>query len=263
MTPSRKRWIVALSAVLLLGLGWGAFRIYRAHASQTDVLPIVRDPDAGPRAPVVQAFGFVVGRDGTRIVTDGLRARGLACEDTSVRALMGKVREHKRRELEEVERRGGDVDAVTGASIVDRKSPRERNPQVRLACEGATASALGLARPVVASGRALFVFDSAEHPLRHASWRRSHREADDAVADLRATIEDWRSRLGDPTSHSGPLPELTAPIERMPPLVVEWAYADLVVRITTIDFGRGGVSVDERVEVPWGIRSDAPSLPRS
>jgi hypothetical protein len=261
-TTSRKRQLaIAFAAVLVLALGWTGFRTYRAHESQSDLLPIVRDPAAGPRAPSTTAFGFEVGNDAAWTVGMGLAARGLECKDTSVRALMEAVRHDKRREVAEIERKGGDVDAVTGASIISRKSQRERNPQVRLACEGVTASALGLARPVVVSGRALFVFDSAEHPLRHASWRRSHREADDAVVDLRATIDDWRARLGEPTSQSGPLPDLSVRVERLPPLVVEWSYADLVVRITTIDFGGRGVSVDERVEVPWGIRSDAPSVP--
>jgi hypothetical protein len=258
-----RRLALAALAVCVLVLGWTGIRMYRAQQSQTDLLPTVRDPDAGPRAPSTTAFGFDVGHDASSTVADGLAARGLACKDTSVRAMMQQVREHKRRELEEVERRGGDVDAVTGASIVGRKSPRERNPQLRLSCEGVTADALGLARPVVAAGRALFVFDSAEHPLRHASFRRSHREADDAVVDLRASIADWRARLGEPTSQSGSLPDLSVRIERLPPLVVEWRYADLVVRISTIDFGARGVSqnisVEERVEVPWGIRSDAPS----
>jgi hypothetical protein len=250
----RRTLLVAFSAILVVVLGWTGWRMIGARRDQSDILPEVRDPDAGPRAPSTVAFGFAVGRDGSVAVAEGLAQRGLDCRDTSVRALMQKVRDDKRREIAEVEANGGDVDAVTGASIVERKSKRERNPQVRLSCEGVTASALGLARPVAATGRALFVFDSAEHPLRHASWRRTHREADDATVDVRATVAQWRERLGEPTATRG---ELGA----RGPVVVEWSYADLLVRVSTIDFGGRGVSVDERVEVPWGVRSDAPDVP--
>jgi hypothetical protein len=96
--------------------------------------------------------------------------------------------------------------------------------------------------------------------LRHVSWRRTHRDPADAIVDLRAAIADWDARLGPSTLRKGEVPETLAPGGRLRPVVVEWAYADLLVRITTIDFGKGGVSVDERIEVPWGIRSDAPSV---
>jgi hypothetical protein len=106
------------------------------------------------------------------------------------------------------------------------------------------------------------VFDSPEHPLRHVSMRRNHASRSAALRDLASALELYRARFGAPTHTRGALPEFEEELlDRIPPIAMQWRYADLLVEINLTDFGRH-VSVDERIEVPWPVASDAPARPR-
>src|SRR5262245_21185617 len=98
------------------------------------VLPAFTEPGGGPHAPSSEGFGVAVGRMTVTEAEGRLKALGLDCKHTSIRALLREMREKKLAEIEEKKARGEDVDAVSGASLT-RPSPRERNPQVRLSCE--------------------------------------------------------------------------------------------------------------------------------
>ncbi|MCA9635182.1 MAG: SDR family oxidoreductase, partial [Myxococcales bacterium] len=100
---------------------------------------------------------------------------------TSIRAMMA-----AKREAEAKKRAEGGEDAVSSASWMKKKSKREENPQVRFACPTVKAEQVGDRLRPPSQGRLLFVFDSDEHPLRHASYQRSHRSHAAALADFEA-----------------------------------------------------------------------------
>jgi hypothetical protein len=112
-------------------------------------------------------------------------------------------------------------------------------------------------------GRLLYVFDSEELPLRHASYQRSHHNHDAALADYKDAVAAATAIYGDPTESRGEIPEPGAdgkvdfPQGRS--LETRWDFSDLTVRVTAIHFGRK-VTVGERIEVPHGVRPDAPAM---
>ncbi|NVB39434.1 hypothetical protein G6O69_16450 [Pseudenhygromyxa sp. WMMC2535] len=217
-------------------------------------LPEFEEPEqALARAPSSAALGARVGFDDLESLRRALAARGLDCVDTSARASVARLREHKREQIAAA----GDPDAVSGASVVWRRSSRESNPQIRLACTLETLAALDDASRPPVEGRALFVFDSPEHPLRHASLRRSYRQAEAAMLDLRETLARLEATYGEPSVRSGELPLPGDAPPRLEAIRVEWRYRDLLVRASATQIGEQ-VSVDERVEVPWPVRADAP-----
>jgi len=191
----------------------------------------------------------------------------VTCHDTSARALMKQMREKKIAEIEAKKAKGEEVDAVSGASVLHKKSPKERNPQVRLSCEDVRAASLtDRARPP-AKGRLLYIFDSPDHPLRHVSYRRVHRDPKAALADVSSALEALTALYGPPLTSSGPLPVASEGIDPalifplLKTLKYEWRYADLLVQLTALNFGKRGIDVLESIEVPWPVRSDAPALP--
>ena len=252
-------WGAVAAVVLTLAGGYGYGR-YRRWQMTRDILPEWTDPGPGPRAPTNRAMGLDVGADHLDTVRDYLAARDLDCPDTSVRAQMQQLREKKKAQVEAA---GGDMDAVSGASIIGHKTQHERNPQVRLSCEEVPPSRLGLDREGDRAGRALLVFDSPEHPLRHVSMKRNFETSGQALADMRSAIDAWTQRLGPPTTTSRELPAPEQGLRKLVPVTYEWAYADLAVKLRVVDFGTRGSTVDERIEVPWGIRPDAPTLARN
>ena len=263
---SRARLALALAAAslaLLVAIGYAYGRYRRASAEgPATVLPAFVEPGAGPRAPAPssEAFGLRVGRSTVADAEALARSLGLACEDTSIRALMGRVR---RKKAEEALANGEDPDVVSGASW-NRPSKRERNPQVRLACEGTRSTSLRDWTRPASEGRLLFVFDSPEHPLRHASFQRTHASPEAALDDVRATAARYEALLGAPTASKGGEGAEGEPMPRLAPLVRAWSYADLSVEVEAIHYGGGrGTTVSETVEVPLPIRPDAPALPYS
>jgi hypothetical protein len=256
MTPTRQRWLlgagVATLALALLG-GWAWTKRPRELPPLETELPEFEAPDPSlPTAPSHEAFGLAIGELSLATTQDQLRARGLDCADTGIRASVAKLREHKRDELAAAD----DPDAVSGASILWRRSNKERNPQVRLACELDSIARFERGSPQAAPrGRALFVFDSPEHALRHASLRRSYTDSEAALLDVRESVARFVARYGPPTLERGVISPAGEAPAKPEPIKVQWRYADLLVEITLTRFGKM-ISVDERVEVPWPVRTD-------
>ena len=253
MLRSKKRIVWAVLAALVFGGSYAArFLSQRArrHAEPEVVLPAFSEPPAGPRAPRSEGLGARVGRSTLADVEAAVKARGIACKDTSARALMKEMRAQKAKE---------GVDATSSASA-KKTSPMERNPQVRLSCEETEASKLGdRARPA-GVGRLLYVFDSPSHPLRHVSYRRVHADHAAARADLLDAIAAMKSAYGEPAATSGALPPEGGEFGKYEPYKVEWIWTDVRVTVSALSYGERGVDVYEAVEVPWPVRSDAPVL---
>lgn len=250
----KRRWIAAGIGASMIGLGllggWAWAKRPRELPPLETVLPEFEAPDPTlPRAPAYAIFGVSIGAVGVEELLADLRARGLDCDDTGIRASIAKLREHKRKQLAEAD----DPDAVTGASILHRRSKKESNPQIRLACELDSLAKLDPDRPRIA-GRGLFVFDSPEHPLRHASLRRTYRTSEAAMLDVRDSVARFVAIYGEPSSQHGIIPLPGDAPAKPEPIRVQWRYADLLVEVSATSFGKM-VSVDERVEVPWPVSS--------
>jgi len=250
----------ALLVTVVIPLGAGAVRgMLRSRGELKDVLPAFIDPPPGRRAPRVNAFGLTVGKSTLTEVQRVVAKAGLDCPDTSMRALMQKMRAEKKREIEERKARGQDVDGISGASTVDKRSPKEANPQVRLACSDVPSSVLSDRPRPASAGRLLLVFDSPKHPLRHVSFERifGAGSESDAVADLQDAARALDLTLG-PASSESPrdIDGLTA-LAWLSPAEAEWRYSDLNVRVSAINYGPRGTVVSEIVEIPWPVRADA------
>ncbi len=258
--------LVVLVAIVLVG-GWlWSKRPRELPPLETELPAFVEPSESLPRAPTSEGLGVAIGIIDVEQLDTHLSALGVACDDTGVRAIVEQLRAKKAAELAAA----ADPDAVTGASILWHRSKKEKNPQVRLSCEVASIQAIDPSRESSPKGRALFVFDSPDHPLRHASFRRNHPSSGEAaprgraaaLRELEAAIAIYRARYGEPSSTRGALPGPSERLDRLAPIAVEWRFADLLVEVTLHDFGKY-VSVDERVEVPWPVESDAPGRPRT
>jgi hypothetical protein len=252
---------VAGAAAIVTAALWASWSYRRMEDAALDARFAFRfrDPLPGPRAPRSDALGVRVGRS-TLAEVKQLQARlKIECPDTSVRALMAQARAARQRDEEERKRRGLPPDAVSGASPPGgRRSLMERNPQVRLSCEGLSTSLLSDRTRAPSQGRLLFVFDSAEHPLRHVSFQRSI--ADEALArsEAAAAAADYQRVFGAPTRRPDPTAASTLPW--LVPVEYEWSFTDLTVRVAALNFGSGkGIMFSEIVEVPVSIRPDAPA----
>jgi hypothetical protein len=221
-----------------------------------------KDPRPGPRAPVTAAMHAELGRHRVADI-EALTARlGLTCSDTSIRAMMEGRREAERKRVEEARARG--EDAVTAASWLARKSKREANPQVRYSCPKTRSEQLTDRPRPPSEGRLLFVFDSAEHPLRHVSYQRTSKDPAPALADYQDAVAYYTGVFGPPTrTPARELPEPDAGGAVEIPVATnfetEWAFSDLLIKVSLLRYS-GLITVGERVEVPPGIRPDAPQL---
>ena len=245
--------VVAVGA----GLAWGrwSYGLMRQAALEASFLPHYRDPPPGKRAPSALAFGNEVGKSSLDEVRTWARRLGLDCPDTSVRAMLRRARA-ERRLAQESAHAGPSTDAVSGASgSSDRRSPREYNPQVRLSCSRASAATFSGERRPPQLGRLLFVFDSAAHPLRHASFQRIVVDPRLALREFEAAARSFERTYGRPSVR----PQV-AGLPRLTPVAYQWTFSDLVVRVTALNFGAKGTSLSEIVEVPLPLRPDAPAL---
>lgn len=259
MRQPRRRTVVAVALVAAaivatVSIGFGR---RRSATVLRDELPAFIPPPPGPRAPATAVFGFTVGVTSLREAQSWLTRRGMACADTSVRALMRRAREERRNEDEQRRARGESADAVTGASALNRPSPRESNPQVRLSCEDVPGAAVGAKD--APSGRLLLVFDSPSHPVRHVSFERTHPSSagTEALADLGTTVQSFRDTFG-------PAHEDGTDVDALPwlvPVAARWQWSDLEVKVSALSFGARGTVVSQAVEVPWPVRADAPARP--
>lgn len=221
-----------------------------------------KEPGPGPRAPVTAAIFSELGLT-TVAEAEALTARlGLKCGDTSIRATMDERRKAERKRIEDARARG--EDAVTAASWLDHRSRREANPQVRYSCPKTRSDQLSDRPRPPSEGRLLFVFDSAEHPLRHVSYQRTTKDAAAAVADYRDAVSFYTGVYGPPTRTparelpaAGPGGAIELPVATN--FETEWAFSDLLVKVSILRYANL-ITVGERVEVPPGIRPDAPRL---
>lgn len=255
MMRSRKRIILALiSAITLVGAWGGRYYSARAHraAEAEDVLPEFKELPPGARAPASAGFGAAVGRTSLEALEARIKERGLDCRDTSARALIREAREKKKAAAATST---APVDATTSASS-KKSSPMERNPQVRLSCENTEGAAIGDRERPASSGRLLYIFDSPKHPLRHASYRRVHKDHALARGDLLDSIAAMKAVYGEPTATSGALPAEGAQFGKYEPYKVEWIWTDVHVTVSALSYGERGVDVYEAIEVPWPVRTD-------
>jgi hypothetical protein len=235
-----------------------------------DVLPEFKEPSAGPRAPDNAGLLVRVGEtrlDEAKALTAGF---GKACANRSVRVAMQAAREAKAREVEAAKAAGKGPDAVTGASILMWRSPRETNPQVRWSCEDIDMSAMkDRPRPSFSQARLLYVFDSDALPARLASLQRSWPKdrTTEAVADLRDTLAELTRKWGPPTASRGEIPPAPAKpdaqvtLPGMQNFLYEWKWADLQVKLNAVNLPKG-LTISEDVEVPMPVRPDAPARPK-
>lgn len=219
-----------------------------------------KDPGPGPRAPTATAFGATIGTSMHADVEALVQRLGLKCGDTSIRAMMDRRREAERARMEEARARG--EDAVTAASWVNKRSKREANPQLRFSCPKTTSDQLADRTRPPSSGRLLYVFDDPGLPLRHASYQRTHKDHAAALADFQEALAALTRVYGPPTQPlKGELPtrdkdgKIEFPSAKN--FEISWEYADLLVRVNILRYGEL-VTVGERVEVPHGLRPDAP-----
>ncbi len=221
--------------------------------------PILRDPDIARPPPMEPFLGATVGKSSRAQVEAQLANLGLECVDTSIRARMEAKRVAEQERLAQAKANG--QDAVTAASWLDRKSSREQNPQIRLTCEGVRANQLPGRTRSASSGRVLFIFDGPDQPLRHASYQRRHRDQRAALDDLNETLTTLTSRYGQPSKTRGELPvaaaDGTVTFAKLRPFEQVWSFSGLDIRVHALLYGPT-VTVSTRVEVPHGVRPDAP-----
>jgi hypothetical protein len=252
--------VVAGTVAILMAVGWASWSYRRMADAAIDArfAPRYTEPPAGARAPRSDAFGARVGHSRIEDV-QALAARlQVDCPDTSARALMAQARAHRAREAEERKKKGLPPDAVSGASKRKGPSPMERNPQVRLSCEALPTARLFDRERAPSDGRLLFVFDSPEQPLRHASYQRTLADPALARTELAAAVAATEKRFGSPTRQPKSLED---PLPWLVPIEYEWSFADLTVRIAALNFGGArGIMLTELIEVPLPIRPDAPAL---
>lgn len=217
------------------------------------------DPTPGPVPPATRFLTVELGKDRIETVRARVSSLGLECADTSIRAQMAAKRQAERKRIDEAEARG--EDGVTAASWLGRKSSREQNPQVRFACQNVDAQKLPDRTRLPSRGRVLYIFDSEEHPVRHASYQRRHRDQTRALDDLEETLDGLQNLYGPPSSTRGELPQRgpdgAVAFANLRPYEALWTFSGLQVKVHALLYGRT-VTISERVEVPHGVRPDAP-----
>ncbi len=255
-----------MSTTLVVVAGF-AYRGYQGYAKRkamsAPILPEFSEVPQGPRAPTTEGLGARVGYTMFAQLKPGTDT----CKDTSARALMKRMRAAKKKKAQEAKAKGEPVDAVSSASS-GKKSPMERNPQIRYSCENTEAHQIGDRDRTSAKGRLLYIFDSADHPLRLVSYRRLHRKHTSALKDAKTSVQAMIDRYGQPHSTTNALPSEAKLVAGMPifpkykPFKFIWSWADLRVTVSVMSYGRRGIDVLESVEVPWPVRSDAPQRPQ-
>jgi hypothetical protein len=264
----RRRLLLILGVVIASGTLGAGYSRQRARAASRFQAPVFVDAPPGPRAPSAELLGVRVGTSRFSDVSALTAAWGVSCADRSVRTLMTELRDKKRAQIEEAKARGT-PDAVTGASILTRRTARDDNPQIRFSCEEAPSSRLAdRARVPSSSGRVLFVFDDAQAPLRHVSYQRNHSAWEDALADFVATRDALSTRLGKPletetgtgtSRRADGSGASDAPVPKYGRRVAEFRFSDLVATASVANLGGRGYTVAETLEVPLPVRADAPA----
>jgi hypothetical protein len=255
-----RRAAVAAAIVAVVAVGavaaYGAFRARVREASHYVAPPLV-EPAAGPRAPSSDFAGVRIGvsrlADAKRLAAEWK----LACADRSMRTLMTELRDRKRAEVRRAQAQGA-ADAVSGASILERKTARDENPQVRLSCDDVASNQLRDRPRTASKGRVLFVFDGEGDVVRHASYQRHHGAWEDALADFDDTKAAFTAAYGPGKESGSAAGQSTDALPKYGRRAAEWRFADLVATLTLVNLGGRGYSLSESVEVPYPVRADAP-----
>lgn len=248
----------SLGALFAAAYGYHRYRMAKM-TKLVDELPLFTEPASGVKSPTARAFDFEVGTSVLADVQRSLTLISSTCLDTSMRALMEAARKAKREEIAAAQLSGAGTDSVTGASMVNYRSKKERNPQVRLSCEAVPGSRLK-DRPRQGTGRLLLVFDSPKHPLRHVSYSRSFPSIDEgtALSEFLSAREAMTFLYGPPQEGLGH--EVRSPLARYESYSSDWSFADVRASLRLMNMGNGSLSLAETVEVPWPVRADAPQL---
>ncbi len=271
-TQRSNRWVRYLAGgvvVLLLVVGvLGAYEWHRMHTLPPvkDAFPVkFTEPPPGPKAPSTAGLGFEVGRTHLAEAQARLNSLGINCRDTGPRALVELSRQNKRVEIqlaEEKKAHGETVAAVTGASMLFHRSKMESNPQVRLSCDEVDASKLDARttrQPYAA--RVLLIWDSADLPLRYASASQALPTFAEAEAAFQSAEKAVETRLGRPGEGKN-LTDLTSKgFPTFAQTKKAWKYSDFSASVKAQNLGGRGIQIEEVYEVPWPIRTDAPTLP--
>lgn len=246
---NKKALVIAAGTLALLGAAAGGVRLFMVWRQSQDLLPEFIDVPAGPRTPRREFLGLEVGKSSVGDAELVAQQAGATCENSSMRALMAAKREQTKKQMADAEARGDDPDGVTGASLANYHSKKERNPQVRLACDKvALASFTDRARVPGDPLYWLIIFDSPTHAVRHTSVSRR--------IDLDLVGEEWQSAVDNMTKRFG------APTKLKPPegdvaanayYEAKWQFADLEAQVSAFRIGNKARFM-ERVEVPWPVR---------
>jgi hypothetical protein len=261
-----KRLVVAavIGVVVLGGLAV-AVRAAMVWNKTRDVLPTFTPIPDGPRAPPLSLVDARPGETLLPALQQRLAALGFACRDTSMRGLMREGRAEAQRKIEAAKEAGDDPATVSGASRAGYYSKKEQNPQVQWTCENIDVVALGDATLTpapasLASTSLIFVFDSADHPLRHVTVSRHFVSQRDAHEAYLAALSR-RAALGAPTFSLGE-PDLTPDqkiFARRRLVTREWRFADRTTTVTVMNLGpKKGIDVREVLEVPWPVTTTTP-----
>jgi hypothetical protein len=221
-----------------------------------------------PPAPSKEGFGVVIGQT-TRAEVEALTEKlGLTCGDASPATVSRAAREARLARMQAEAKEKGTIPDIVSAASAARPSRYEAIPQVRYSCQNTPGTKLTDIQRPGATGRLLFVLDSANHPLRHVSFQRTHDAQPAALADMLATVAAYRERLGEPSVVQQDLPASAGQPYEFPLLtnvVREWQFKDFRVKVAALRGNSGKVILYENVEVPAALAMEplaqAPAAP--
>lgn len=253
--PQRLGLIVGVVALLLVVAAFG-IRGYMVWDRTRDVLPAFAPIPDGPRAPPLSLLGLTPGQSTLAEVQALTSSLGVTCRDTSMRGLMQAGRDEAHRKIAEAKARGEDPDTVSGASRAGYYSKKEQNPQIQWACDDVDLGRLpAAAMPSEPKADLVFVFDSADLPLRYITVSRKFMSQAAALAARTEALARYVALGPSTTSMGEPDLDPTHKIfERLRLVTRAWEYADRRVTVTVMNFGpTRGIDVRETLEIPWPI----------
>jgi hypothetical protein len=209
-----------------------------------------------PPAPGKEGFGLIIGQTSAAEVEALTEKLGLTCGDASPATVSRAAREARLARMQAEAREKGTMPDIVSAASAARPSRYEAVTQVRYSCQGTPSAKLTDIQRPGATGRLLFVLDSANHPLRHVSFQRTHDTQPQALADMLATVGAYRERLGEPNVVQQDLPASAGQPYEFPLLtnvVREWQFKDFRVKVAALRGNSGKVILYENVEVPAAL----------
>ena len=205
-----------------------------------------------PPAPDKDMLGLTMGEASLDAVKARAAAMNLRCKDASPAAMVKQMKEARR---EKMRAEGKSPDVIASASW-NKESAHERMTQVRWSCPGAASVWLTDYPRKVSNGRVLFVFDSPQHAVRHASFGRRHSSGKAAAEDLLHSAAAYDKRLGKAHIVKNPLPE-TIPAGFGFPAVTnvlfEWQFGDLRAKVEGFSADGKVTRIYEMIEIPVGV----------